>query len=293
VAAGVGGAKIGSPLMLGKNNEGEAVFKGAIDQVQLWNRTLSVDEINKYMHQRSFLNENGLVSYVNFDNLIDGSYMDLKSAGTVSFNGSVTTNFRSPIPFAATSQQKRTRLGHNDKVADGVGFTIPTSYSAIYPYYTTFFPGNPYNYLNTKYPNAQPLENGYRTIAFSATTSFKTTETITLTVENEAIQAGDSVAIALPATLFNSNQQYMLFRSEAPNAIADQGAHRYKVVVDNGRCLVQNLRGKAKVSILDMNGREIVVKSGSDSSYRFELNTGSYFIKIEEMGTTCVEKIII
>lgn len=80
-STGVPTAKINSALLLGQNYQGDKWFKGAIDQVMLWSRALSSDEIRKYMLNNPRLDEPGLVSFIDMDHTNeDGKFMMLLRA---------------------------------------------------------------------------------------------------------------------------------------------------------------------------------------------------------------------
>lgn len=62
--------------MFGQNYLGDKWFNGAVDQVMLWNRALSSDEIRKYMMDNPRLDAPGLVSFVDMDHKgDDGKFM--------------------------------------------------------------------------------------------------------------------------------------------------------------------------------------------------------------------------
>ena len=317
----INAATIGTGLMLGKNEPGDATFIGAFDQVALWNRTLSPQEIVKYMHSRTYLNDAGLISYLTFDKEeTEGGYSDLKSNASVMFSGVVQTNQVSNIPFNFTAQQARTRTANNGVMTDSIGFALPAAYPAANVYYTSRFAGVPFNSIDTKYPKQVALEDSYRTISFGAVRNFTAAENIQFTIENPAIQAGDSVIFYarslgsvgafttrisvlaeagkanfdVAATIFNENLTYMFYRlPEAPNAVENQNEYRYKLTVDNGVCTIHNLRGNATVTFFDMNGKIMVNKKTHDTSFQVTLPKGVYILRIEEYGVPGMIKIMI
>lgn len=317
--SGLSGPAINSALMLGKNVDTDANFIGAIDQASVWNRTLTDAEIAKCMHSRSYLNETGLVSYVTFDKEADGGgYVDLKSNAVVSFNGTVLTKQPAYFPYSSMTQQVRTKTTDDAKVTDGVGFTFPASYPTANKYYTTNYKGVPYNATDPKYPKLVSLEAGYRTISMGAIYSFTATDRMQFTVENASIVAGDSIifyarplgtvtsfkrrygALAqtgkasfdVPASIFNENLVYMFYRLPVTTAVdLPTEAHHYQLTVDNGVCIIRNLRGNAKITIFDMTGRAQYSKQSFDNTCETELPKGIYVVRIEELGSVCMTKI--
>ena len=317
----VNAATIGTGLMLGKNQPGDAVFIGAFDQAAIWNRTLTPQEIVKYMHSRTYLNDAGLVSYITFDKEeTGGGYFDLKSNASVAFNGVVQTNQVSNIPFNFATQQSRTRTADNGVMRDNIGFTLPAAYPAANVYYTSRFTGVPFNSTDVKYPKQVLLEDSYRTISFGAIRTFTAVEKIQFTIENPAIAEGDSVIFYarslgsvgafttrisvlaetgkanfdVPATIFNENLTYMFYRlPQVPNAVENSVVYHYKLTVDNGYCTIHNLLGNALVTIYDLNGKTILNEKCNNTFFRVKLSKGIYILKIEENGIPCMSKIMI
>lgn len=64
-------------------------FKGIMDELRIWNRPLSVDEIRKNMCRRLAGNETGLIGYWNFDEVSGDTLKDLSPKG---YNGILKGN---------------------------------------------------------------------------------------------------------------------------------------------------------------------------------------------------------
>lgn len=321
VGSGLSKPVINVPLMIGKNFDADANFVGSVDQVSIWNRTLSPIEIVKYMHSRAFLNEPGLVAYVPFENeAVGGGYTELKSGANTSFSGVVTANSSIYVPFSFLAQETRTKAANDGIVSDGISFTLPTGYPTSNNYFTSRFAGTPYNGIDTKYPKQVALEGAYRTISFAAIRNFTAAERIQFTIENSNIAAGDSVifyaralgdessfktrysvlAIAgkasfeVPATLFNDNLTYVFYRLPlAPNAVDQLSVRNYRVSVENSVCTFHNLRGNAKISFLDLSGKFIKSIQSHNSQLSVKMDKGMYVLKIEESGYVCMGKVVI
>lgn len=321
ISATVNAVTIATGLMLGRNQPSDAVFIGSFDQIGVWNRTLTPQEIVKYMHSRVYLNDAGLISYITFDKEdVGGGYSDLKSNASIAFSGVYEKNQVSNIPFNFISQQSRTRTANNAVVKDSISFTLPSSYPAANVYYTSRFKGVPYNYADVKYPKQQLLEDGYRTISFAAIRAFTTSERMLFSVENPNIVAGDSVIFYarqlgslgafttrksvlaedgkanfdVQATIFNENLTYLFYRlPRAPNAIDNIAEYRYKLTVDNGLCTIHNLRGNATVHFFDLNGKLMACKHSYETTMQIKLPKGVYILKIEEYGVPCMTKIVL
>lgn len=315
------GATINAGLMLGKNHNGDADYIGSMDQIALWNRTLSDDEIVKYMHSRVLLNDQNLISYITFDNEeSEGGFIDLKSNASIMFNGTMFKNKTAKFPFDFESQQARTRKDDNATVIDGVAFTLPTSYPATYKFYTSFFKGRPFNYIDTKYPTQKTLEDGYRTFSLGYNKVFSSSEEFVITVENPAIVAGGEIvfrarpmgseanfniryttiaetgkaSFTIPATVFNEDLIYMIqYISTAPTAVENNTLYRYKLSVSNKICTIQNLRADATITIIDMHGRIINTQQTKSPRWSMELPQGTFIVKIEELAETVMTKIVL
>ena len=59
--------RVHSMLMLGQNQMGNTWFTGAFDQVAVWNRSLTQEEVLRYMQERVLLNDSALVAYLTMD----------------------------------------------------------------------------------------------------------------------------------------------------------------------------------------------------------------------------------
>lgn len=318
--SGLSALKFYSGLGFGQYKNTWSDFKGAFDQIAVWNRALLQQEIVKYMHSRILLNEAGLVTYVPFESM-DPVYRDLKSNAAVVFTQNSLTNQDSNIPFNFVSQQVRTKALNDGIMNDGISFTLPSAYTSTNSYYTTKFAGLPYNCIDINFPDQVPLEDGFRTISFGNVKTF-TTERIQFTVQNPNIIAYDSLvfyarplgavtpftiryaasaqngsaSFDVPATVFNENLSYMFFvKHEVKDVVTStqelNNLYHYTLSVDDKLCKILNLRGNANITVFDLYGRTIVRKHTNESKWSIELPKGAYLVKIEELGTVCMTKI--
>lgn len=176
-------SKVASPLLLGQNAEGNTWFSGAFDHVAVWSRSLSDEEVRKYMQERVLLNDEGLVSYITMDHFDEnGRIYDLKSGALVKELGSVSKNQLSTTPF---NPDERARIADNKYI----------KLSAARAGTLSVFNGSPYNYLSddnrSKY---YPLNQEFYTLIFDGVSTNYSTQ---LTYSHPSIQAGDQIVLAI------------------------------------------------------------------------------------------------
>lgn len=181
--------RVYSPLMLGQNNQGDTWFSGAFDQVGVWNRSLTQDEVVKYMHQRVLLNDPSLVAYVTMDDYDpDGRLRESLSLGNMKEYGRVTHKAVSIVPFDAEARCDTDTTGT-------ISLSFPEGKQR--GAYVTTFRGTPYNFLNRRFQEYVPLNQQYYTIVYKAQGTAEAEDIVTLTYRHPSILAGDLLAIGL------------------------------------------------------------------------------------------------
>ncbi len=181
-----------SELMLGKNQSGDTWFKGAIDQVALWSRSLSDAEVMKYMYDRVLLNDPGLVAYLNMDMTDEnGTLVDLKTNGTVAINGSATAGQRASFPFEIKSQSEHSGTAISS-TTDALAVKMPTGIKG--KYYISNFQGLPYNYAVA---GLVPLYNGSFVVNYNSPQNFTSGREIEVTYRSSQIKAGQTLNLAV------------------------------------------------------------------------------------------------
>ncbi len=182
-----------SPLMLGRNNDGETWFKGAVDQVTLWNRTLTEAEVMKYMHERVYADETGLVASVTMDVRNEsGVLVEMKSNSAMTFGGNIETDHRSAFPFGAVKQSVHSGTGLSSNT-DEFAVQMPTT--LLGSYYLTQYAHMPYNYVIS---GLAPAFKGFFSVNYPNAQTFSgATDSVTFVCRHSAIQQGDKLRLAI------------------------------------------------------------------------------------------------
>jgi hypothetical protein len=182
-----------SPLMLGRNNDGDTWFKGAFDQVVLFSRSLTDDEVMNFMHRRAYLDETGMVANLNMDARNEnGVTVELRSNAAFNFGGNVDTNYRSTFPFNAVGQ-----LAHTGSTATNIAemTSIQMPASLIGKYYLTSYAHLPYNH---SLAGLVPVSKGHFSVSYLSSQSFANgSDSISFTCRSTSILKGDDVTLAI------------------------------------------------------------------------------------------------
>lgn len=188
---------------LGKNSAPNATsnadnFTGAFDQIGVWTRGISQDEVYKYMYSAPPLNDPGLILFANMD-YVDGNgvYRDCYSNAeiqlrpTANLQGSASFDEESLMPYEARLQTQ-----WNDTEAV-VSLEYPGASSSRFAVVSTFR-GTPHNYYYDGIAEYIPLSKEYYTITFLQThmSSMFGDEAVVI-YRNPIIRQGDKLAIGL------------------------------------------------------------------------------------------------
>ena len=177
-----------SPLLVGLNVQGgNNYFKGAFDHVAVWNRSLTQEEIHKYMHNRVLLNDDNLLAYMTMDEKDENGRIkeSLKGMSSV-YYGTVNAGPATPVPFAPYRQDM-------DMTKDNSPIKLSTNAKGC----VATFEGTPYNFIADGDPAqlSLPLNNEYYTLIFASKPD--ATGNITLTYSNEGLVEGDEIAVGV------------------------------------------------------------------------------------------------
>lgn len=188
---------------IGKNTGYGAVantdnFCGAVDQVGVWKRALSQDEIIKYMYMAPTLDDPSMVYYLNMDYMDDEETMrdcyslaEIKTltgtglTGSASFDEPITIPFDARAIVPATDSESPILLAFPEgKQRDAVVAT---------------FRGTPYCYLNHDYQSYSALLQEFYSITYRDFTNMQPSaeDTVTLTYRHRMIIDGEKIAVAL------------------------------------------------------------------------------------------------
>lgn len=215
--------RISSMLMLGQNNSNDKWFSGAFDQVAMWNRSLTQDEVIKYMHKSVALNDSALIVYSNMDYLDSkGNILEPKTGCRTTVIGKVTKGHRSPTPFNAASVLN---VPNNENENSNAVLSLNFPKNKFVPYYINTFKYYPYNYATTIRATEVPLSKEFYTLIYNRKTSFTTPEdTITVDMNHPAILANDSLTLAIRPLGAEST-----FNSFVPATSTENGKVTFKV----------------------------------------------------------------
>ncbi|MEG1838916.1 MAG: LamG-like jellyroll fold domain-containing protein [Bacteroidaceae bacterium] len=187
------GTRVFSSLMLGKNTMEDNSFKGCFDQVSVWNRSLSDDEILKYMHQKVVLDSKGLVSYVDMDYHDSSNIMrDRVTNSPINFTGT-HTKYPSQIPYNMVGQIKRNATENPDTI--GYPKLLTTTLGGNY--YTTRFYTYPANYFNSNFAMDKPLVKSFWVLTYNNPQAITLGEQTSILFNDPAILSGDSLVMAI------------------------------------------------------------------------------------------------
>lgn len=180
--------RIHNMLMLGQNFQGDTWFSGAFDQVGVWSRSLSQQEIIRYMHERVLLNDSALVAYLNMDYTDEHQRLkELKQGLSVKTYGTISLNHRSTAPFnprpAATAGKEPLSLQFPD--GKETGYRVNT------------YEGHPYNYFSRSRQADLPLNREFYTLTYETVPGFAADDSLTLHYRHAGILAGDSLTLAI------------------------------------------------------------------------------------------------
>lgn len=182
-----------SPLMLCRNNDGDTWFKGAIDQVTVWNRTLSEAEVMKYMHERVYADETGLVASLTMDVRNEsGILVEMKSNSAMTFGGNIETDHRSAFPFGAVKQSAHSGTALSS-ATDAFAVQMPATLQGSY--YLTQYAHMPYNYVVS---GLVPAFKGFFSVNYPVAQTFSgATDSVTFVCRHSAILQGDQLRLAI------------------------------------------------------------------------------------------------
>lgn len=193
-ATTVPAAKINSAMMLGQNYLGDKWFNGAVDQVMLWNRALSSDEIRKYMMDNPRLDAPGLVSFVDMDHKgDDGKIYDVVTGAPVTLYGTTSNEDFSHMPFHPSSSF--TQNSQDTEAGQPVHVAAPQGVNANFR--ISMMNGTPYNYANADHAELMPLSNSFYTITMDQASVFSAGQNATISFSVPQMTSGPAIKLAL------------------------------------------------------------------------------------------------
>ncbi len=176
-------------------------FCGAIDQVGVWERALTQDEIIKYMYTAPTLDDPSMLYYLNMDYTDDGETMrdcytmaEIKTLTGTGLTGSASFDEPISVPFDA-------RAIVPASAADSpISLTFPQGMQRDAVVAT--FRGTPYCYLNHDYQSYTALAQEFYSITYRDFKNVQPAESdkATLTYRHNSIVEGERIAVALRKT---------------------------------------------------------------------------------------------
>ncbi len=182
--------RVYSGLMLGQNRDGDRWFSGAFDQVLAFNRSLTQDEVVKYMHRRTLLNDTSLVAYITMDDYdSNGNLQETSGYMPMKKYGNVTEKHPSIVPF----DSRAVCLSTADESPIAITFPSGKTRSA----YVSTFTGTPYNFFNSRTSELVPLNREFYTVVYGAAGAVAATDTLSVSYRHPSIVAGDSLTMGI------------------------------------------------------------------------------------------------
>jgi len=191
---------------IGKNTGYGAVantdnFCGAADQVGVWKRALSQDEIIKYMYMTPSLDDSDMVYYLNMDYKDEDETMrdcysmaEIKTLTGTGLDGSARFDEPIAIPFDARAIVPATATD------SPISLTFPDGLQRDAVIAT--FRGTPYCYLNHDYQNYSALAQEFYSITYRDFNNVQPSESdmVTMKYKHSMITEGERIAVALRRT---------------------------------------------------------------------------------------------
>lgn len=197
--AGCGILHLGKNSPLGQTNNDDS-FKGAFDQVAVWNRALSHEEVIKYMYSPVPLNDEGLLSYLNMDYFNENSkpmdiagMTEIKTYPTPGLNGAVSFGEVSSLPF----DSRKVESCSNPDATISLDFSTGNRQAWV-----STFRGAPYCYLNHDFQNYSALNQEFYGVTFNdrLTTAPGPDDVVTVTYRHRSIVGDEPLAVAMRRT---------------------------------------------------------------------------------------------
>lgn len=190
----VEGAKISSALLLGQNSQGDKWFNGAIDQVMLWNRALSADEVRYYMTDNPRLDDAALVAFVDMDHRdADGRICDVVTGDVLTLYGVTSADDYSHMPYHPSESYMQS--SHDADSGQAVYLSSTYNVDALYSF--GVMNGTPYNYINPEHTNLSPLYGAYYTLTMSKASVFPSGQKVLFSFNLPQSAVSDGVVLAL------------------------------------------------------------------------------------------------
>jgi hypothetical protein len=138
-------------MSIGKYTGLNRAYKGLLDEVQIWNRALSQEEIRQNMCQRQTGNETGLILYYRFDHVSGTIIKDLSGNG---YNGTLTNMADSDWITSGASLGDVSSFDYTGSTASD--FSVNLSSTSDSDSFTAVGDGGTYNGIHLYYIDESP-----------------------------------------------------------------------------------------------------------------------------------------
>jgi len=172
---------------------GSSFYPGVIDEVSQWNRALSVTELRQLRHLTLSGSENGLVSYLQFNDA-GTTTVDGLTGATGTLTGATRITSTAPVGFGVSNLRSVSATGSYAFTGTNAAINFTSVASTPYDVVVSRLEGTPLGTqvsdpnLRSTHTRAYWIVDKYSTSAFTAT--------ITYTLDPGLISAGDAAAPA-------------------------------------------------------------------------------------------------
>lgn len=213
IARSISRTRIASEMMLGMTSSGEKYFKGSFDQMMVWNRSLTQDEVLHYMHHPAELGNSGLIAYANMD-MKDSNGMPIELVSGKSFrtNGGTELTVLSEFPYNPVHSVSHTSV--DDKACIHV-----SSNGNPVDYALNVFQEYSYNYIQNARSLELPLTKESYSLVPLNNVAYGESDILKLDYTSTILVSGDSVRLAIRP--LGSLEPYSMFYANA----ADTDGH--------------------------------------------------------------------
>lgn len=188
-------AKIATALMIGQNYAGDKWFKGAADQVMVWDRALTDSEVRHYMMHNPRLDDEHLMALIDMDCTdADGNILDRVSGTVLKRYGNTTAETCSHLPY--TPQEVYTQSGNTPD--DGRPAAIEAPQETVAGWLFSRHNGTPYNYIGLEHAELTPLTGEYFVLTADKQQPFGDGQTATVLIDGSSLEPDtDGVVLAV------------------------------------------------------------------------------------------------
>lgn len=184
--------RINTELMLGQDLSGDKWFKGAFDQVAVWNRSLSQEEVIYYMQHGVRLDDEALLAYGNMESYDDQGYLvEAKSGDRVRISGNAEYRHSTMLPFKPVAVEAHTATTTDSKVMliTHNGISLTGTFSVFDKY--------PYNYADYSRSGEMPLSQSSYTFISTVRKTYTDSDMFKFAFKHENVKTGENYTLKI------------------------------------------------------------------------------------------------